>query len=192
VSERLKIDKALVAGRPPLADDKAVYDHFDLAGRYGIGWEPFHQYARETLKAHTTGYTDRLRGELLAESDPSDREQPLDLMTDRLAKRITEILSRRKIKAPELARLSSSAASLRRAAMQAETDRVRRELLRAKLNEMIRAAEEVGQTSAALSKKLRRAIREIYGIDTEAEGEEPKETGPFNPAPTDDASSTGG
>lgn len=163
MDERLVIDKALVLSRPPLADARAVYEHFDLARRYGIGWESFEEYARRTRKVHAIGYADRLMSEVLSELSDSKREGPLDLMTFRLARRIVRLLAREEVNASELAKLSASAASLRRAAVQAETDRLRRELLRAKLAEAMRE-EDDGRPDRRWSERIRQAIQEVYGV----------------------------
>ncbi len=154
IAERLEVDQALIQERPPLTASEAVYAHFELSQRYGIDREAFEHYAQCVREVYAIGYADRLAHKLLSADGPAGREAPMDLMTHRLARRIARVLADDdEISVSELARLATSAASLRRAVTQAEKQRVDRK--------------DEGGLDAA-SSRLHRAVREVYGLDPSA------------------------
>ena len=161
MNERLEIDKALVREQPPLATAEAVFEHFELSRRHGIDRESFNRYARCVREVHSIGYADRLACELLSSEGVSGREAQMDLMTSRLAQRIARLLADDEdLGVSDLARLASSAASLRRAVTQATKEGAKR------------AADDA--PAEASSSKIRRAVRELYGVklaDDAAHGE---------------------
>ncbi len=159
MKDRLAIDKALICEKPPLATTDAVYEHYDLSGRYGVDREAFEVYAQAVREVHSIGYADRLAYELLSERGADGREAPMDLMTSRLARRIARLLAEDdEIGVLELARLASAAAGLRRAVTMAEKHRADR------------ANDD--EPTGTLSSKLRRAIRELYGLDLSADSDQ--------------------
>ncbi len=166
VDERLAVDEALALEQAPLRSAKSVYEHFRLSARYGVAWEAFEEHARRVRRNHTLSHFERLANTLPVKASKADREGPFDRMAIRLASKICTVLNEKEeVGITELARLSSSAASLRRAASSAETDRLRRELLAVKLTERVDEAKAKGEIGPHLSARLRRAIREIYGLE---------------------------
>jgi hypothetical protein len=92
------------------------------------------------------------------------RRTALDHMAIRLARQIQKALDKPEIQPAQLARLASSGASLLRAATSAETEHLRSELLRVKLEEMLLAARQPPDGTATLPENLRATIREVYGL----------------------------
>ncbi len=151
LNHRLEIDKALVREQPPLATAEAVYEHFELSRQHGIDRESFDRYARSVREVHSIGYADRLACELLSSAGVAGREAQMDLMTSRLAQRIARLLADDEdIGVSDLARLATSAASLRRAVTQAAKEGAKR------------ATDDA--PAEASSSKIRRAVRELYGV----------------------------
>lgn len=149
---RLEIDKALVREEPPLDTTLAVYEHFELAAKHHVTYEDFRRHATSVREVHRLGYADRLACELLRDASSTDREAQMDLMTTRVAGRIARMLAEEEaMSVSDLARLASSAATLRRAVAQAERDRADRE-----------GAARSQQPPSTES--IRQAVREVYGV----------------------------
>ncbi len=149
---RIEIDKALILEEAPLDTVEAVHAHFALGRRHSIDLETFRHYAEGVKHVHAIGYADLLARALLAQEGAPAREAQMDLMTHRLACRIAKLLAEEEgISVSELARLASSAASLRRAVLEADERRLKRE----------------GQadTEEPFGESLDRAIRRVYGIE---------------------------